>query len=156
MLTLCTLQTSTMEGASPSPDASFMSAGDASFVSPSDAQEQLEEQNRLIGQLKSMIRQRDKELTETNAKLSKVKLQAKAKIVSLNTQVEELKKKSSQGGDSAEKTPEVLLFPLYAVCGVGGSYFCFNMVKSVIINHSLQVDFVKGLVSCMQLTLYIL
>lgn len=96
-----------MEGASPSPDASFMSAGDASFVSPSDAQEQLEEQNRLIGQLKSMIRQKDKELTETNAKLSKIKLQAKAKITALNTQLEELKKNPQQSESSGEKASEV-------------------------------------------------
>lgn len=95
--------------ASPSPDASFMSAGDASFANPSDAQEQLEEQNRLIGQLKNMIRQKDKELTESNAKLSKFKLQAKAKIASLNTQIGELKKSSTAAADGEGAKPEVTI-----------------------------------------------
>lgn len=75
-----------------------MSAGDASFVSTSDAQDQLEEQNRLVTQLKDMIRGKDKELVESSAKLSKFKLQAKAKITTLTAQLEAAKK----SGDGSE------------------------------------------------------
>ena len=75
-----------------------MSAGDASFVSTSDAQDQLEEQNRLVTQLKDMIRGKDKELVESSAKLSKFKLQAKAKITTLTGQLEAAKK----AGDGSE------------------------------------------------------
>ncbi|XP_071478841.1 uncharacterized protein [Diadema antillarum] len=82
-------------------DASFVSAGDSSFTSASDAQEQLAEQSRLLSQLKDMIRQKDKELVESTAKLSKFKLQAKAKIATLTNQLEEAKKggKGKTGDD---------------------------------------------------------
>lgn len=43
-------------------DASFVSAADASFAESSDAQDQLTEQNKLLNQLKDMIRQKDKQL----------------------------------------------------------------------------------------------
>eukprot|EP00058_Branchiostoma_floridae_P004184 XP_002589672.1 hypothetical protein BRAFLDRAFT_64036 [Branchiostoma floridae] len=96
-------------------DASFMSAADASFMSASDMADQFEDQRRLVEQLKAMIREKDQEIRTNQtkfkeeketleAKVSKLKLQAKAKITALNSQLEELKKGQSSegGGEKAE------------------------------------------------------
>ena len=103
-----------------------MSAGDASFASTSEFQEQLTEQNRLITQLKDMIRQKDKELVESTAKLSKVKLQAKAKITSLTGQLEDAKKGGKEAGSKVR-----LPIGLWDLFSFGGTHifgmFCLNL-----------------------------
>ncbi|XP_038071458.1 uncharacterized protein LOC119740269 [Patiria miniata] len=94
--------------ASGSGDASFASAADASFASSSDAHDQLNEQTKLLNQLKDMIRQKDKQLLESNAKLSKFKLQAKAKITSLTNQIGALKKAGGEPqGDEESSSAKV-------------------------------------------------
>ncbi|XP_071943711.1 uncharacterized protein [Antedon mediterranea] len=107
-------------------DASFQSATDSSFISHSDAEDQLLEQNKLISQLKDMIREKDAQLRqketdmkENNAKMSKFKLQAKAKISSLNNQIDELKKSSDITATPPVKVWKILFIlfehPLYSI-----------------------------------------
>ncbi|XP_046571680.1 uncharacterized protein MCAP_0864-like [Haliotis rubra] len=83
----------------------------------SDLHLQYEAQQQLVEQLKGMIRERedtikakDKELQDTNSKLSKLKLQAKAKVVKMTSQLEEAKK-AGEAGDREGETGEVLLDP---------------------------------------------
>ncbi|XP_041112271.1 golgin subfamily B member 1-like [Polyodon spathula] len=88
-----------------------------------DALERLAQTEQLVVHLKELIRERDAKLQQSearlkeereaaDAKLSKLKLQAKAKVVSLNKQIEELKKTtpgSEQGAAGREASPNVSL-----------------------------------------------
>ena len=51
-----------------------------------------------IEQLRDVIRLREKEIQDKDAKFSKLKLQSKAKLVSLNKEIDELRKSSSKSG----------------------------------------------------------
>ena len=51
-----------------------------------------------IEQLRDVIRLREKEIQDKDAKFSKLKLQTKAKLVSMNKEIDELRKSSSKSG----------------------------------------------------------
>ncbi|XP_058858205.1 golgin subfamily B member 1-like isoform X2 [Acipenser ruthenus] len=82
--------------------------------SMADASEQLAQTEQLVVQLKELIREKDNilrtkdeqikmEKEACEAKLSKVKLQNKAKVNSLNSQLEELKKQLTPSGTKEER-----------------------------------------------------
>ncbi|RXM28855.1 Golgin subfamily B member 1 [Acipenser ruthenus] len=82
--------------------------------SMADASEQLAQTEQLVVQLKELIREKDHilrtkdeqikmEKEACEAKLSKVKLQNKAKVNSLNSQLEELKKQLTPSGTKEER-----------------------------------------------------
>ncbi|XP_013403181.1 uncharacterized protein LOC106168597 [Lingula anatina] len=95
--------------------------GQDTSVAASELQDQLDQQNGLISQLKEMIRERDaslktreKELEETNAKLSKLKLQTKAKAKAAQKDAEAKKgsekaDEESSGGDQAARAKVLVL-----------------------------------------------
>ncbi|CAH2325826.1 Hypothetical predicted protein [Pelobates cultripes] len=102
------------------------SQANAGTMSVSDLTEQLAQTEQLVVQLKELIREKDNELRlkdqqlkeekeSSEAKVSKAKLQNKAKIASLSSQLEELKKvaspkkqekKSEHGKVSGDGEPE--------------------------------------------------
>ncbi|XP_065448739.1 golgin subfamily B member 1-like isoform X9 [Chrysemys picta bellii] len=99
-----------------SPKAAAHGSQDAANMSVADLTEQLTRTEQLVTQLKELIREKDNELRNrdnrlkeekeaSEAKLSKVKLQNKAKVTSLNSQLEELKKQLS-GSEGQEKKAE--------------------------------------------------
>ncbi|XP_053883836.1 golgin subfamily B member 1-like [Malaclemys terrapin pileata] len=99
-----------------SPKAVAHGSQDAANMSVADLTEQLTRTEQLVTQLKELIREKDNELRNrdnrlkeekeaSEAKLSKVKLQNKAKVTSLNSQLEELKKQLS-GSEGQEKKAE--------------------------------------------------
>uniref|UniRef100_A0A8C8S4F3 Golgin subfamily B member 1-like n=1 Tax=Pelusios castaneus TaxID=367368 RepID=A0A8C8S4F3_9SAUR len=89
---------------------------DAANMSVADLTERLTHTEQLVTQLKELIREKDNELRNkdhqlkeekeaSEAKLSKVKLQNKAKVTSLTSQLEELKKQLS-GSEGQEQKAE--------------------------------------------------
>ncbi|XP_030415952.1 golgin subfamily B member 1-like isoform X3 [Gopherus evgoodei] len=99
-----------------SPKAAAYDSQDAANMSVADLTEQLTHTEQLVTQLKELIREKDNELRNrdnrlkeekeaSEAKLSKVKLQNKAKVTSLTSQLEELKKQLS-GSEGQEKKAE--------------------------------------------------
>ncbi|XP_026507359.1 golgin subfamily B member 1-like [Terrapene carolina triunguis] len=99
-----------------SPKAAAHGSQDAANMSVADLTEQLTRTEQLVTQLKELIREKDNELRNrdnrlkeekeaSEAKLSKVKLQNKAKVTSLTSQLEELKKQLS-GSEGQEKKAE--------------------------------------------------
>ncbi|XP_074921356.1 uncharacterized protein LOC116825211 isoform X2 [Chelonoidis abingdonii] len=99
-----------------SPKAAAYDSQDAANMSVADLTEQLTHTEQLVTQLKELIREKDNELRNrdnrlkeekeaSEAKLSKIKLQNKAKVTSLTSQLEELKKQLS-GSEGQEKKAE--------------------------------------------------
>ncbi|XP_071415396.1 golgin subfamily B member 1-like isoform X2 [Pithys albifrons albifrons] len=105
---------------SPSKRASLQAAGsqDAGGLSVMDLTEQLTSTQQLVAQLKELVREKDAELCNkdlqlkeekecADARLSKLKLQNKAKVASLTSQLEELKKQLPvSGGSEAKAEPK--------------------------------------------------
>ncbi|KFQ14776.1 Golgin subfamily B member 1, partial [Leptosomus discolor] len=91
---------------------------DARSMSVTDLTEQLTSTEQLVTQLKELVREKDAELRNkdlqlkeekesADAKFSKLKLQNKAKVASLTSQLEELKKQLSEsGGLEAKAEPK--------------------------------------------------
>ncbi|XP_069821277.1 golgin subfamily B member 1-like isoform X2 [Dendropsophus ebraccatus] len=86
----------------------------AGTMSVTDLTEQLAQTQQLVVQLKDLIREKDNELRKkdqelkeekesSESKVSKAKLQNKAKIASLTSQLEELKKQSASPGAQVKK-----------------------------------------------------
>ncbi|XP_043373502.1 golgin subfamily B member 1-like isoform X3 [Dermochelys coriacea] len=99
-----------------SPKAVAHGSQDAANMSVADLTEQLTRTEQLVTQLKELIREKDNELRNrdnqlkeekeaSEAKFSKIKLQNKAKVTSLTSQLEELKKQLS-GSEGQEKKAE--------------------------------------------------
>ncbi|KAM9147096.1 uncharacterized protein ACDP82_005024 isoform 1-T1 [Pangshura tecta] len=100
-----------------SPKAAAHDSQDAANMSVADLTEQLTRTEQLVTQLKELIREKDNELRNrdnrlkeekeaSEAKLSKVKLQNKAKVTSLTSQLEELKKQLSGSEGQGKKAEE--------------------------------------------------
>ncbi|XP_062328070.1 uncharacterized protein si:ch211-220f16.2 isoform X2 [Osmerus eperlanus] len=75
---------------------------------PAELQERLSQTEQLVSQLKALIREkeaalqtRDQQLKASDAKLSKMRLQHKAKVTSLSAQLEDLRKENLDQGSSA-------------------------------------------------------
>ncbi|XP_010005748.1 PREDICTED: golgin subfamily B member 1-like [Chaetura pelagica] len=90
---------------------------DAGNMSVTDLTEQLTRTEQLVAQLKGLVREKDAELRDkdlqlkeekesADAKLSKLKLQNKAKVASLTSQLEELKKQVSASGGLEAKAEQ--------------------------------------------------
>ncbi|XP_051478489.1 golgin subfamily B member 1-like isoform X2 [Apus apus] len=90
---------------------------DAGSMSVTDLTEQLTRTEQLVAQLKGLVREKDAELRDkdlqlkeekesADAKLSKLKLQNKAKVASLTSQLEELKKQVSASGGLEAKAEQ--------------------------------------------------
>ncbi|KAM6068980.1 LOW QUALITY PROTEIN: uncharacterized protein LJ206_011945 [Theristicus caerulescens] len=90
---------------------------DARSMSVADLTEQLTSTQQLVTQLKELVREKDAELRDkdlqlkeekesADAKLSKLKLQNKAKVASLTSQLEELKKQLSVSGGLEAKAEQ--------------------------------------------------
>ncbi|XP_040265816.1 golgin subfamily B member 1-like isoform X3 [Bufo bufo] len=86
----------------------------AGTMSVADLTEQLAQTQKLVAQLKDLIREKDNELRKkdqdlkeekesSESKISKAKLQNKAKIASLTSQLEELKKQLASSGAQVKK-----------------------------------------------------
>ncbi|KAF4072059.1 hypothetical protein AMELA_G00269960 [Ameiurus melas] len=94
-------------------------AGEGGVNPPlSEETERLAQMEQLVSQLKEMIRDKDAALhtkdeqlkTEKEAceaKLSKMRLQNKAKVTSLNSQLEELRKQQGEPAGAKNKTPQL-------------------------------------------------
>ncbi|XP_056383670.1 golgin subfamily B member 1-like isoform X2 [Hyla sarda] len=89
----------------------------AGTMSVADLTEQLAQTQQLVAQLKDLIREKDNELRKkdqdlkeekecSESKVSKAKLQNKAKIASLTSQLEDLKKQVASSGGGQGKKPE--------------------------------------------------
>ncbi|XP_050566678.1 golgin subfamily B member 1-like isoform X2 [Cygnus atratus] len=100
-----------------SPSKAAAGSQDAGNMSVTDLTEQLTSTEQLVTQLKELVREKDAELRNkdnqlkeeresADAKLSKVKLQNKAKVASLTSQLEELKKQLSAAGGLEEKAEQ--------------------------------------------------
>lgn len=87
----------------------------AGTMSVADLSEQLAQTQQLVVQLKDLIREKDNDLRKkdqqlkeekesSEAKVSKAKLQSKAKIASLTSQLEELKKQVASPGTPGKKS----------------------------------------------------
>ncbi|XP_077318733.1 uncharacterized protein LOC143940827 isoform X2 [Lithobates pipiens] len=87
----------------------------AGTMSVADLSEQLAQTQQLVVQLKDLIREKDNDLRKkdqqlkeekesSEAKVSKAKLQSKAKIASLTSQLEELKKQLASPGTPGKKS----------------------------------------------------
>ncbi|XP_010147424.1 PREDICTED: golgin subfamily B member 1-like, partial [Eurypyga helias] len=90
---------------------------DAGSMSVADLTEQLTSTEKLVAQLKELVRKKDAELRNkdlqlkeekesADTKLSKLKLQNKAKVASLTSQLEELKKQLSVSGSLEGKAEQ--------------------------------------------------
>ena len=87
--------------------------------SSADVKVQWEEQQKLVRQLKDMIRERekslaekDKEVKELNVKLSRQKLQAKSKLASMNRQLQDAER---AGGEALERVSVIILWLSFPV-----------------------------------------
>ncbi|XP_018112855.1 golgin subfamily B member 1 isoform X3 [Xenopus laevis] len=101
---------STLQGGAPDNEGS-----PAGTMSVADLTEQLAQTEQLVVQLKELIREKDNELRKKDqqlkeekesaeSKISKAKLQNKAKIVSLTSQLEELKKQQASSRPHEKKS----------------------------------------------------
>ncbi|XP_055010852.1 golgin subfamily B member 1-like isoform X3 [Boleophthalmus pectinirostris] len=113
--------------AGPPPPGSSSGAAAATAATADELSERLTQTEQLVSQLKDLIREKDTELRNKDeqlkaekesceAKLSKLRLQNKAKVTSLSSQLEELKKhqgapspKKGDGADQAARGKVVLL-----------------------------------------------
>ncbi|KAJ6667112.1 hypothetical protein lerEdw1_017090 [Lerista edwardsae] len=103
-------------GDNPAPQTAVRDTSQAASMSVADLTEQLAQTEQLVAQLKELVKEKDNELHNkeqrlkeekeaSEAKFSKLKLQNKAKVTSLTSQLEELKKQLS-GAGTQEGKPE--------------------------------------------------